>query len=503
MSDERGAPFGDWSSEAGELERRAVLGSYPLDDPALRRQLDRLAALAARICGTPVGLVSLVSENTQDFIGRSGLDGLGTPRSQSFCAFAMHEPAAMVIPDATVDPRFAANPLVTGEPGIRFYAGQPLISPEGAPLGSLCVIDVETRDGLTPAQAEALATLAEAAMAQLERPRREHSTARVADEFADLEQRFAVLVDAMPQLVWSTRANGSCDYLNARWGEFTGIPDADSFGGGWLKSVHADDLATTRQAWNSAVTTGERYQIEYRLRRHDGEYRWMIVHGLPLRGADGTITRWIGTCTDIHEQKDANDRLEMLSQELSHRIKNIFAVIGGLLSLSLRGRPEFADIGGQLHGRILALGRAHDFVRPSRGQGGEASVSALLARLFEAYRDGDRERIVIVGGDVAIDDRAATPLALLFHELATNSAKYGALSATGGTVDLTVREGDPIVFEWRERGGPPVSEPTERGFGRQLMELSVERQLGGELDFEWAGEGAAITARIPRSALHR
>lgn len=494
----------DWRSFDGELARREVLHSYRLKGPELEVQLNRLAALAAQLCDAPIGLVSLVHEHTQEFLGRSGLDDPRTPREESFCSYAMHEPTVMVVPDATLDPRFEAHPMVTGAANIRFYAGHPLVSPEGAPLGSLCVIDTAPRSGLTPFQTEALGTLADAVMAQLERPRSEDAGAHARGALADLEQRFAVLADAMPQMVWSTPSDGLPDYFNERWTTFTGAPAETSFGAGWLEILHPEDRHIAEEAWNGAVASGLPYEVEYRLRHNDGSYRWVLARGLPLSDGSGAIGRWLGTCTDIHEQKDANDRLETLSQELSHRIKNIFAVIGGLLSLSLRSHPEFAALGRELQGRILALGRAHEFVRPSQfASGGEARASDMLTRLFGAYRENGAERVRIAGDDVPIDDRSATPLALLFHELATNSAKYGALSAAGGHVDLTIRDGEVVTFEWHEHGGPPVSEPTTNGFGRQLMELSVERQLGGTLEFSWPRDGVVFTARVPRSAMHR
>jgi PAS domain S-box-containing protein len=496
-----------WSSDRAEARRQAILASYPLDREGIHEQLDGLARLAAKICDAPTGLVSLVEADRQRFVGRSGIDLAETPREWSFCAHAMHGDGPMVVGDAREDPRFRANPLVTGAASLRFYAGQPLISSEGAPLGSLCVIDTVARDALSEDQRLGLQTLAEAAMALLERWRLENSSRAQAalskSAIHDLQQRFEVLADAMPQMVWSTLPSGDADYFNRGWLEYTGAPAEASYGDAWTAFLHPDDRAAAQQVWMDAVASGGDYEVEYRLRRADGEYRWMLARGLPMQDQEGKVSRWIGTCTDIQEQKASAEQHELLNRELSHRIKNIFAVISGLITLSLRGHPEFAELGGDLQARVLALGRAHDYVRPhsvhSRAYHSHTSLRGMLDSLLGAYQAFPGERIRISGEDVQIDDRSATPLALFFHELATNAAKYGALSSGDGQVEIDIDQSsaDAVTLTWAERGGPPVRPATERGFGAILIEMSVTRQLGGTLDYEWREEGLRVLARIP------
>jgi two-component sensor histidine kinase len=223
----------------------------------------------------------------------------------------------------------------------------------------------------------------------------------------------------------------------------------------------------------------------------------------------GEINRWLGTCTDIQEQKAAAEKQELLTRELSHRIKNIFAVISGLITLSLRRQPELAQLGGDLQQRVLALGRAHDFVRPpseqSRSSHSHSSLHGMLDSLLGAYQAFPGERIRISGEDVQIDDRSATPLALFFHELATNAAKYGALSANEGRVEIEIdtADGEFVALGWTERGGPPVQLATERGFGAVLIDMSITRQLGGTLDYDWRAEGLCVRARIPAQMMAR
>ena len=200
---------------------------------------------------------------------------------------------------------------------------------------------------------------------------------------------------------------------------------------------------------------------------------------------------------------------EIISQELSHRIKNIFSVIGGLIGLSARTYPDMKALAADLRERVMALSRAHDFVRPhsprSKPADGVAGLQGLLAKLLRPYQTEAVERIVIAGDDIPIDDRAATPLALLFHELATNSAKYGALSREDGRITIeAVTNAPEITLIWTERGGPTITRPPDtNGFGSKLLELCVNNQLGGRLDRQWTPEGLRATAHVPAAAMSR
>ncbi len=227
-----------------------------------------------------------------------------------------------------------------------------------------------------------------------------------------------------------------------------------------------------------------------------------------MRDASGRIVRWFGTCTDIHETKLAQEEREVIAQELSHRIKNIFAVIGGIVGLAARSHPEATEFAEKLRGCILALGRAHDFVRPSHSRSSmprpsPSSLHALVMELLQPYRVGEVDRVSFDGPDAEIDDGAATPLALLFHELATNAANYGALTRADGHVAIeTALDGDDYQLVRRERGGPAPA-PGATGFGSKLISLSVEGQLRGRLERRYGEEGLEITLWPPQQAPRR
>jgi PAS domain S-box-containing protein len=327
----------------------------------------------------------------------------------------------------------------------------------------------------------------------------------------DTQARYEVLTEAMPQMVWSTLPDGYHDYYNAQWYAFTGVPAGSTDGEGWSGMFHPDDQDRAWARWRHSLETGEPYEVEYRLRHHSGEYRWTLGRALPVRDSGDRIIRWIGTCTDIHDAKRAAEQNEVLSRELSHRIKNIFAVISGLIRLSARREPGVRDFARDLGTRIAALGRAHDFARPhsedSKPVIGQTTLQGMLRELFLPYPAFAEGRIVLEGEDVPTDDHGATTIALIFHELATNAAKYGALSAEEGRVAIGCQPGaeaDTLLVRWRESGGPTIAgPPAQVGFGTQLASMSVEQQHGGAIRRHWRPEGLEVEILLRPSRLVR
>jgi len=337
--------------------------------------------------------------------------------------------------------------------------------------------------------------------------------ALVAARTADLEaarrseaaigRRFQAVAESMPQLVWSAGPDGTYDYYNSRCYAYTGLRPEAVDRDAWLAVFHPDDLDRTRERWRHALATGEPYEIEYRLRGADGTYRWFLGRAEAIRDEAGRIERWLGTCTDIHAIKQAEQARELLSHELSHRIKNIFAVISSLIALSARNYPAARGFGSTLRDRIAALARAHEFVRPhteeSKVEIGTRTLANFLAFLFAPYATAGAQRVRFEGEDIAFNDRSATPLALLFHELATNAMKYGALAMPDGHVEVTgARDGADYRIVWREIGGPPVARPPDQtGFGTTLATASVTGQLGGTIEKRWPADGLVVEVSIP------
>ena len=478
----------------GDGEHLQILASYAPDALEGDADLAAITRFAANLCQTRVAAVTLAGEERERFLVHHGSTLREIPREIAFCPHVLAAGQLVEVRDARADPRFADNPNVKGPPQIRFYAGQPLISTEGVAIGTLSVIDSVARpDGLTDLQREGLAVLADAVMLRLRAHRKQLAVER---EVQAREEYLRVLADSIPAIAWSATPDGHFDYFNKRMVDFTGLPD-DQRG----TAFHPEDWKKASALWEHSLNTGETYEVEHRLCRHDGEYRWMISRALPVRDADGKIVRWFGTAVDIHDIYEASESRELLAKELSHRIKNIFAVIAGLVSLSTRQHPEAKEFADELTATIRALGRAHEFVRPGDGSR-HGSLRDLLKELFAPYGSGDCARVKLSGDDVSINSRAATPLALVFHELATNSAKYGALATDGGGVTVEMADEDKTVkLVWRETGGKPVKKPPTEGFGTRLVEMSVTGQLGGAWERRFENDGLVVELTLPKAVI--
>lgn len=451
---------------------------------------------------TLVGVVRLlVSTSAPQFIlaGRKGVllynDAAGEIGAETFAA-ALGRSVFDVLPHASrfyrqvlaaarrgASPRYENQPLKLRRQG-RFETGwfnlvfTPIIDYDGNHLGVL-VHAYETTQQIADAAA-----------------------------LAASEARFRALVETIPQMTWSSDGEGNTDYLSARWYEFTGIAPGTVEPAVWRDLVHPADRARVFAEWYRAIDSGERFDIEYRFRHHSGEYRWLRVMARPLCDRDGRVTRWFGTSTDIHESKNAAAQLELFSRELNHRIKNIFALVDGLVRLSARHADSPDALAENLAGRIRALALAHDLARPdpdSRDRGKVRSMHAIAAQLLAPYEGGSGARFVCEGPDAGCDESVAAAIALLFHELATNAAKYGALSCADGRIRLSAQQdGGFYSLTWKESGGPPIAAPAaEAGFGSRLIALTVEERMRGRLERHWEPDGLRVRISLPAAALTR
>jgi PAS domain S-box-containing protein len=208
-------------------------------------------------------------------------------------------------------------------------------------------------------------------------------------------------------------------------------------------------------------------------------------------------------CEEVTERKRAERTRELLLRELDHRVKNLFAIVSGLVSFSARGATTTREMRDALLGRIGALARAHDLVRPAiAGDGGGlpgTTLQALLQALLEPFGGGDGmpERLCLDGPVLPLGPTAAPAIALAVHELATNAAKYGALSRDGGAVSIDWTAGAAgLRLHWLEQGGPAVVPPAHRGFGHRLVTQSAA-QLGGKASFRWAAAGLVVELLLP------
>lgn len=473
-------------------EQQRTLERYGIDSLEDDPELRAIADFAARLCATPSASVTIVEQKRQRFLASHGLESRETPRSVSFCAHAMQGEDLFVVPDATRDPRFADNALVTGTPHIRFYAGAPLVTEDGTQLGALCVIDTDPRpDGLSDLQQEGLRVLARSALRRFVNEREALRSREIA---RDRVKTLEMVLDSVPGIAWSADETLTFDFYNARWTELTGAQPPRTIEE-WRSHIHPKDFEATNRKFEQATREGRIFSDEWRLKLEDGSYRWALSRAVPIEMSDGS-TRWVGTIIDIDDAHRLSESRDLLARELSHRIKNIFAVVSSLITLSARRDPQLRFFASEMTDKIAALGRAHQFVAPS-GVNDEKTLHGLLEKIFAPYSDGDGPRVSVSGENPAIQARSATPLALVFHELATNSAKYGVLSREEDRVDVAVSlpQEQTLRIVWFEPDVTRDGDDSEdgEGFGSRLLRMSVEGQLQGSINREWNDAGLTVT----------
>jgi PAS domain S-box-containing protein len=258
--------------------------------------------------------------------------------------------------------------------------------------------------------------------------------------------------------------------------------------------VHPEDWGLLETALRNASPVENTLRSEIRIIRPSGEMRWCLVTAAATFNSDGAMQRISGVTVDITERKEAEQKQALLTREVDHRARNALAVVQAIVRLSRA--PDISAYITGVEGRIRALALSHDLLSQSRWQG--ADIARLIREEIEPYRMGNDQRVRTEGPSINLAPDKAQTVALAIHELATNAAKYGALSVQGGSVHISwcSRNGE-IELVWRERGGPEVAKPETRGFGTRIIQASINPQKGGRADFDWRPEGLCCTIMLP------
>lgn len=256
--------------------------------------------------------------------------------------------------------------------------------------------------------------------------------------------------------------------------------------------LHPDDFDKLRKAIAQLGKGARSYEAEFRINRPDGEIRWCVGTAAATVDKAGRVVRVSGVTVDITERKRAEERQSLLTREVDHRAKNALALAQSIVRLT-RGETVKAYIQA-VEGRISALARVHTILSLSSWQG--AGIGKLVDEELAPYATGDQ--ITFRGADIQLQPETAQTLALVLHEMVTNSAKYGALSTLSGRLCLSwgIR-GDVLEMVWEEKDGPLVEKPASRGFGTRSVIASIESQLGGQAEFDWRSEGLICRLSVP------
>ncbi|MDQ3483464.1 MAG: PAS domain-containing protein [Pseudomonadota bacterium] len=325
----------------------------------------------------------------------------------------------------------------------------------------------------------------------------------IAPVWRDAHLRLAV--EAARVALWSWHAGDDRFEMDERAFELWGLPWADKVTFEELSThIHPADRDRVRAAFSATRSVSGSYEIDFRICLGN-EVCWISARG---QGADAGIVDGVmfGIFLDVTGRKQAEEGSELLAGEMSHRVKNLLAIATGLTQLTGRSAQSVEGMTGELTERLTALGRAHDIVRPLPGEQGKAALlgdllSVLLAPYDETAAFSGRIRVAVAR--MGVGERTATALAMVIHELATNSVKYGSLSQASGFLDVSSKiEGDSISLVWAETGGPSITEdPVLKGFGSRLIARSVSAQLGGELLYDWQESGLVVTVRMSQRRL--
>jgi PAS domain S-box-containing protein len=328
-------------------------------------------------------------------------------------------------------------------------------------------------------------------------------------EFLDALKRseadLRAMADSMPVLVFVADGEGRNTYVNLRYQEFTGKPAEALMGEGWAEAVHPDDLPGLVERAREARETRRPLEMELRLRAGSGDYRWFLVRATPAGEADGVVRRWFGACSDVDEQRRAQDRQVLLNQEISHRVKNSLQLVSGFLGLQARRAADDArPLIEEAASRVRAIAQVHDQLwRQSAVD--TVHLAPFLTDLCESLARGAPRCATTCSFEPAsVPVDSAAPIGLVVNEVLTNAYKYAGSAGGEAAVEVRgTREDGRYRIEVRDRGpGLPaefdLARPGE-SLGLRVM-TALAGQIGAELRAENADPGARFTLVAPLSS---
>lgn len=329
------------------------------------------------------------------------------------------------------------------------------------------------------------------------------------------EERARMAVEAARMGTWSFDVTEGTANWSDRCSEILGDahePRKDMPLDEFVLRIHADDVESVRRQLDISLAVGSSgvMEMEYRVRAQDRSWRWVAVNGSvmmrdPVTGAARCAR---GVIQDITERKEVEARQRLLMREVDHRAKNAMAIV--LAAVRLSDRSDVESYAEAIEGRVNAMARTHGLLAEARWTGADLRVlirsemASFLAAEGHPHAEG-APRAEVTGPPLMVDAEASQAFSMLLHEMATNATKYGALSARGGQVQISLTVNDEegtVRLLWTETGGPTLpGEPTIEGFGSQIISMTVESQLDGEIVRQWGPSGLVCTITVPLERL--
>jgi len=630
MAIEPGDPGGDAPGHADESQRLAGLRRFDFVDPEPGDILNRFARLAAQVFDTQFGALCFVETERVRFVARHGLEVAETSRRGSFFEETIRQDDIVWIADASEVVPFRDSPLVAERPGIRFYAGAPLKTPDGFAIGALCVLDPDPRPLADLATRGALADLAACAMSEMECWRLNRELEALTAERDENLRELDLIYERAPVALTLIDRDLRCRRINHHLAEINGKPVEELLGGSvrdvvpgiadtvepllrrvlesgepitdfeligetakepgveriWMYSFYPipgtdgraegvamviDEVTEKRRAeaalsesealfretfeqtavgmahlgldgqwlrvndclceiagYSRAALLGKTFQeithpedvdldvdnarslvegkidsysMDKRYVRADGSVTWVGLTVALRRTASGEPDHFISVVQDINPRKKAEERLGLVVSELNHRFKNTLATIHAVVAHGANEPTPKHEFVRSVGRRIQAMARAYDLLVRSQWRG--AAMADLVDDVLRPYAsDGIRT----AGPSLSLTPNAALGFCLMIHELATNAAKYGALTRPEGRVSIAWKlTGNPnkrsLFFSWEEQGGPPVTPPSHRGFGSKIIEQYAATELGGTASISFDPEGVKVSLWLPLESI--
>ncbi len=319
-----------------------------------------------------------------------------------------------------------------------------------------------------------------------------HRLQRAENDLKSAKDNFRALVDTNPQIAWLANPTGEIvDYSSHLLDIIDSKIDLLS-AQKWFGVIHPDDAGRVFDLWTHSIQTKLPFDVEHRMLTKIG-YRWSRSRAYPQFGDGGLVMGWFGIIEDIQERKVIEHSREILLAEIDHRARNLLAVVHGIIKLTA-ATTDSKLLVPIVIGRVHALGVAHSLLADSQWTG--VRIADIVGRELSIYGN----RIHICKDEMILKAEAVQPIAVIIHELATNSYKFGALSGEG-TVDISWSLApDMINIVWRESGGPQITAPPRKGFGTRLIEQNAKRMSGDFVTFDWNPDGLVCTVGINRKA---
>lgn len=469
-------------------ERLRTLRGLDLFDALPDADFDRLARMAAAALGAEAGQLLLVESGFERAIGQFGLEGREQPHGPGALTVAVDGGVMMVL-DAEKESQLPARL----PPGFGFSSGVPVLV-DGQRVGALVVLGRAPREAIAPALLAQLGDMAAMARSLIELKREARVRAQIAAELIREEWRHALTLEAGQVGSWAWDMPSGVVTCNDILRRMYRIEAS--------RSIQVDDLfalideehlQSVQQSLAQTFEDGADFMAEFRIRTG----RWLSSRGrVYQRNAQGEPLVMMGISIDITEAREAADHTRHLLLELNHRVKNTLAMTQSIARQTLRQSPDPQSFIDAFAGRIRTLADAHQLLADHDWAG--IGLLELVYSQVLPYAPRDSGRVEIRGGDLQLPPDHALGLGIILHELASNAARYGALSGEAGSLDLHWSiDGDVLTLHWAETGGPMVDPGAPRGFGTRLIRRSLDKVLGSEVDYQLDEAGVKACIRLP------